>query len=147
MRNRSPDLFQPSLSTFQPCLLDVLSLCRDANLPWLSQLQLRGWCRVRAGLACFSCVDGRRSAAEHQLCIFCGRGARNAMKHCIATCSSWKSARTSFLSKVPQGDLLNADGVALGVLGVTPGMVGFLEAVALCDGLDQGASKFWADDR
>ena len=132
-------------STFQPCLLDVLSICRSANLPWLTQLQLRGWCRVRAGLACFSCVGGRRSSAEHQFCIFCGCGVRNAIKHCVATCSFWRSARISFLSTIPLGDQLTTDVVSLKVLGAIPGTDGFLEAVALCDGLDEGASKFWAN--
>ena len=55
-------------SAVQPCLTDVLSSCRDASLSWLSQLQLRGWCRVRAGLACL--VGGRRSATDIGSAIF-----------------------------------------------------------------------------
>ena len=56
-------------------------------------MMFRSWLRLRCGLLVLSHLDGRRSAARFQLCIFCGSWIRNPMVHCLSKCPHWNSHR------------------------------------------------------
>ena len=134
--------------TFQPHPADLLSTCRSLNFSWQLQLTLRGWCRVRAGIACLSSVFGKPSRADrpspNQLCIFCRCGiSRNATKHALAACKHWQELRGAFMS-VRELVGLPADEVCTALLRTQPGDTGFAEAVTLFSRIDEGASLYWA---
>ena len=71
----------------------VLDVCRHGHLPHDISMMFRSWLRLRCGLLVLSHLDGRRSAARFQLCIFCGSWIRNPMVHCLSKCPHWNSHR------------------------------------------------------
>ena len=55
-----------------------MDMLKSYELSWQDQLQVRGWCRLRAGVTCLRHWDGKESQERSQDCIFCGvRGVRN----------------------------------------------------------------------
>ena len=111
---------------------------RRADLPWDVQLCLRGWCRLRAGLATLRAVNGRRSQARFQSCIFCDRPTRNATVHALALCPPWEERRREFRLAASLGDC-SAQALALAVLRCHPSSQGFVEGVRLADAIDSAS--------
>jgi hypothetical protein len=133
---------QVPYTTFQGAPSLAILEVRSLGLPWLVQLQFRGWLRLRAGLPCLRALHGRRSSARHQFCIFCGMGVRNGTVHAVGLCSTWNEWRTAFFAASgfpPQ----NPDQTCKIVLGMSPRSTGFPEAVALCSKIDEGAAVYW----
>ena len=130
--------------SFQDGPSHVLLQTRGLNLPWVTQLQLRGWIRLRAGLACLRALGGRRSNAKFQRCIFCNRGVRNGTVHAVGCCSEWDIPRGAFTVAVGAGSN-TPDKICGLALSTVPGAAGFVEAVALCHGIDRGATQYWKD--
>jgi hypothetical protein len=118
-----------------------------AALPWSTQIAVRGWCRIRAGLPRLRALDGRRSEAKFQQCIFCNQRLRNATVHVVARCPHWLDLRNAFLVNEPVGSNVLAGRLCLAVLNCHPGSLQFLAAAELCDAIDRGASLFWSGSR
>ena len=129
--------------SFQKVQSDKLALIQRLVLPWASQLHVRSWCRLRAGLLRLRCRDGRRSRARFQDCIFCGLTIRNAMIHVLGACPSWSVERTNFSfacgleATIAQGD------VAVAMLDCSPTSKGFCIALDWASKLDTATSDFW----
>ena len=132
----------PYLS-FQPCCSDTLAQMRRMSLPWDVQTGILGWSRLRADLAILRCVNGRRSQARIQSCIFCGFSCRNGLVHVLGVCSGWAEFRDAVtLSANCKGSLSSGD-KALLVLKARPKMPHFVSAVRFADAVDSAASDFW----
>ena len=77
---------------------------REWALPATSLIQMRSLCRLRCGQLALRHLQGARSNAVFQYCIFCDERVRNATVHCLSSCS--------------HGSFFRAD--AASVLGVQP---------------------------
>ena len=134
---------QVPYTLFQSSMSDLLHVARCCNLPWRVQLQMYGWCRVRAGLPCLRHINGKHSRARHQQCIFCGFGVRNGTVHSICFCKRWVVLRTELASSLGSPLVLSAQQLCLAALGTHPRLPGFAAALALCDAIDCAATTFW----
>ena len=124
----------------------VLRKLLVSDLPWDVLLCVRGWFRLRAGLACLRTLRGRQSMARHQFCIFCGAGVRNATVHCISLCSAWSKLRENFVctSRLPQP--CSSHILCLQVLSCSVSSKAFVDAVRLADAIDAGATQYWQNN-
>ena len=127
---------------FQASPSSVLHAVKALSLPWEVLLCVRSWCRLRAGLVYLRSLHGRRSAARHQQCIFCGRGVRNATVHAIGVCPRWCDARSTFVEAAGL-EAASPDALCMALLGCTPGSPAFIPALFLADGLDGAATNYW----
>ena len=134
---------QVPYAAFQSSPSDVLATCFSMRMPWHTLMQLRGWCRMRAGLPCLRTLGGRVSHARRQRCIFCNTGVRNATVHTLVVCPSWGELRSAFILGMRYVAVPPADRLTLDILGASPRAHGFPAAVALCDAIDSGASQYW----
>ena len=130
---------------FQTCPSDLLSLSRRYNLPWSVHIKMRGWCRMRAGLPLLRSLNGRKSNARFQRCIFCGNGVRNGSVHALAVCTFWANHRNAFITASGSPAGTSAHQLTVAVLGAHPGAPGFSAAVALADAVDERATSFWKE--
>ena len=135
---------QVPYNSFQTLPSLALKGVSSSNLSWGTQLRLRCWFRMRAGLVCLRARNNQRSSAAHQSCIFCGCGVRNATVHVLAVCSHWAVQRDCFVAaSIGSDHVLPSDKLCLAVLGSYPGLEGFPEAVDFCGDVDLGAALFW----
>ena len=129
-------LFQSTPSTHYASL-------RQSALTWGQHLQVRAWSRLRAGLLAMRHLDGKRSQARLQSCIFCDQlGVRNPIKHVLCRCPVWSSRRVS-ISRGMSGVVLSDDVLVLSLLGSgvdTPCFGGILEFFQL---LDRKCDEYW----
>ena len=124
-------------------LHDTLQTVRNAHLPWDTLLCVRAWCRLRTGLLYLSHVNGRRSSATYQSCIFCNSGVRNAVVHCMGVCKHWDK-RLAFTSLMPeQAHPATADALALVLLSCHPSSAGFADLMLWCNQIDRESDQFW----
>ena len=135
---------QVPYNSFQTLPSLALKGVSSSNLSWGTQLRLRCWFRMRAGLVCLRARNNQRSSAAHQSCIFCGCGVRNATVHVLAVWSHWAVQRDCFVAaSIGSDHVLPSDKLCLAVLGSYPGLAGFPEAVDFCGDVDLGAALFW----
>ena len=134
---------QVPYTQFQCAPSQLLSSIRSLGLPWSALLCVRGWCRLRAGLACLRALSGRRSNAKFQRCIFCVRRVRNATVHAVCVCQRWASLRKAFQESAGILADCTTHAFCLEVLGCSPSSPGFIDAIQLADAIDMAASDYW----
>ena len=71
-----------------------MQLLRGLHLSSATHMGLRGWCRLRCGLLELAHLHGKRSAAIHRDCIWCGCTTRKTLIHCLSLCSRWAQRLT-----------------------------------------------------
>ena len=86
---------------------------------------------------------GRRSAAQHQDCVFCGSCVKRGLTHVFGRCPHWDSHRLAFLGVVPDPPS-DAWVITTAILGCPVSSPAFSEAVLFADAVDAAASRFWA---
>jgi len=129
-------------NVFQPRPSIAMHRIRTMELCWGRQLMVRSWCRIRAGLVCHRHLDGQRSRAKFQHCIYCDARIRNAMKHTLAVCPRWEAMRAPLLSGL---SVMSPDAFSSSILGLQPGEVLFENMLRFCQALDTAAHDFWAN--
>ena len=128
-------------SVFQTCPSPHVLRAKNLNLPWRTQLCMRGWCRFLAGLITISGRRGRASTARIQDCCFCGRAVRNSTVHCLSDCTAWRSSRGAFCEAAGiSRDAHSKDEFARAVLACVPGHNGFQVVAEWLDQVDMTAS-------
>ena len=120
----------------------AMSRLRGMQLPWDRQLMVRSWCRIRAGLVCHRHLDGVRSRAKFQHCIYCDSRVRNATKHTLALCPRWDGLRKSLITGLAES---RPDVFCIRLLGLLPGDVLFDGMLCFCHALDAAAHSFWTN--
>ena len=68
---------------FQSIPCSIIADLRGRFMAWSVCIGLRSWLRLRAGVLCLRHVNGNRSSASHQSCIFCSRVVPNETRHVI----------------------------------------------------------------
>ena len=69
---------------------------------------MRSFCRLRCGQLTLRHLNGVRSTAHFQRCIFCDERTRNATVHCLASCRQWSQFRPDLrlaLNRQPEDSL------------------------------------------
>ena len=122
---------------------DACRKARTGNLPWATLLQVRSWCRLRAGLLVLRHVSKRCSKRRFQQCIFCNCSVRNATVHCVARCTYWRALRHAIAVTMDLNSA-NAGQFTLAVLKCAPSDEGFNKVAELSAALDKGAHEFWS---
>jgi len=117
---------------------------KSCDLSWQDQLQVRGWCRLRAGVTCLRHLDGKTSQAQSQDCIFCGvRGVRNPLKHVVAKCSIWAERRSMLVENTPWKDLC-PDLLTVQFFQCAPGDDQFAAVLRMAADIDKKSERFWS---
>ena len=107
----------------------------------------RNWCRMRIGDVVLSGVNGKRSCARYQICIFCGDGVRNATVHALARCRCWEDFRRQYRTVASLPEDISADSLCLKVIGCTPTSSGFAEAVVMMDRIASASLAHWSNKK
>jgi len=81
--------------TFQAEPSNLLADIKRLGLSWQQLLQVRSWCRFRAGLIRLRHQNYKPSEAKSQCCIFCNTLVRNATTHTLGKCAFWSASRDS----------------------------------------------------
>ena len=123
---------------------DVLGRIGALELPWRTQISVRGWIRLRAGLVCLRHRNGRRSTARYQMCIGCNCTVRNATSHAIARCQCWSELREAIFAMWPGAQRMLVGQFTLAVLKCPPESLAFPSEVALAQSMDCMATRFWS---
>ena len=100
--------------------------------------------RARRSRVSLLFLGSRRSNAKFQRCIFCNVGVRNGTVHAVECCREWDILRDAFTVAVGASSA-TPDKICGLALSAVPGAAGFVEAVALCHGIDRGATQYWKD--
>ena len=116
---------------------------KRCNLTWAERLNLRGWCQLRAGLLVFRHLQGRRSQAKFQHCIFCDTAVRNATVHVLSICGCWTAERSACLSLLNAQELPN-DQKTLAILRVCPSSRAFKQVLSFAAALADSAGHYWS---
>ena len=121
-----------------------LSACLSHDLSWDVLLASRSHCRLRAGLITLRTVNGRRSTARFQNCIYCSISCRNSTVHVLGKCEVWSSWRAKFTDAVGSAHVVNtADSLTLVLLRSQPGQRHYPAAAQWSRDVDAAAKKFW----
>ena len=120
----------------------AMQAIKAKGLPWDVLMACKAWFQLRAGLIPLRAVNGRRSMARHQVCIFCGRGVRNAVVHVLGCCKVWREGRNRFLHSTAQSANMSSSDKTLAVLACSPGSSAFQSCVHFCDKVVQAAKEF-----
>ena len=91
----------PSYVTFQSTHSDLLRDEALGRLTWSVRVGVLSSCKLRAGALCFSCLNGRRSRAQIQHCIFCNRRTKAARVHVLSVCDYWEVKRQQTCRQLP----------------------------------------------
>ena len=113
------------------------------GLPWHSLILQRSLSRWRADLLCFGHLQGLRSNAKQQRCIFCDTPCISLTFHVVNRCAMWAELRSAFWYEfgrhVPES---LAQQVRV-IFSTRPGSVGYGVVVAWAGSLDRDAKRFW----
>jgi len=122
----------------------VLRLALTANppLPWRCLIDLRAWCRFRAGLLVVSHRNHKRSQAKVQLCVFCGCLTRFPAAHAFFLCDHLASHRPS---SVVVSQTLGLQGSLCRFLQTDPGEVPFVDLTRFVGSIEHLATAFWME--
>ena len=124
---------------------EIFRTLQSWNLSAEMQHNLRSWCRLRCGLLCLRHVEGHRSMARYQRCIFCNQRVRNATVHAISTCGHWSLFRGNFAE---QAALVAEDGrqqFTLEMLKVGRSLGALEVALRWAAEMDAEERRFWCE--
>ena len=123
-------------------LQDALAL----NLPWHPLMLQRSLCRLRADLISFGHLEGMRTRAKRQRCIFCDMSCLSLTYHVLCRCSMWEEIRAMFWSSCGRVRPESLHSQVLIMLRTTPLQPGYGAVLALAGSLDRDARQFWAGE-
>jgi hypothetical protein len=106
-------------------------------LPFETQLQLRDFCRLRAGLLHLGHAGGHRTAAKSKQCVLCDSKVLNIYTHVLLLCPGVASEREAARNKAACLDSARA------VLSTPPSHPAFQTVVALCSSVAEKEGAFW----
>ena len=131
--------------TSPSCALRELRSC---GLPWSSQMMVRSWCQIRAGIFCFCHLGHQRSTASVQNCIFCEVAIEHSTKaksakHVLGKRSFFSGARAVLLTSMGITET-RADPLTMSILKASPDCTGFTSILLLCDQIICAEKAFWS---
>ena len=134
----------PAYTSFQPAPSSTIHAVSKSPLAWEVRITVYALCKLRAGALTLSSLNGRRSSAKIQHCIFCNTRTRAARVHVMAYCSFWRIHReqVSALLGLPV-DLQAAD-LCRALLSCNLESPAFPCMAAWAEELDKGSTGFWA---
>ena len=129
----------------QPVPSEILKEAVIQAWPWQTQLRLRGWCRLRTGLVRLGHVNGRRSDACMQKCIFCDTEVPVSAlgDHVMGQCEQWNAQRARW-SSIFEGGQPDPPSFAVVCASQAPGPA-FWAAIEFADLVEAATSKWWKD--
>ena len=131
-------------SVFQSVPSPHLQVAQRLALPAETQLCLWSWCRFRSGLIPLRGPRGCTSRARLQPCKFCGQIVRNAVVHCLSSCTAWEAQREAFcVAACVDRSFFSKDELARKVLDCVPGHDAFPVVAAWFDIVDRAAAAAW----
>ena len=87
-------------------------------------------------------LNGRRSQARFQHCIFCERGVRNGTRHVLSRCERWTQERNQCLDLLSLPDHTD-DAITLVLLRVRPSHPAFRSRLWFADSVADLEKEFW----
>ena len=133
----------PSYVTFQSTHSDLLRDEALGRLTWSVRVGVLSLCKLRAGALCFSCLNGRRSRAQIQHCIFCNRRTKAARVHVLSVCDYWEVKRQQTCRQLPVTKAFAPADISRHILGCRPHQEAFASLVAWAVELDKECASFW----
>ena len=114
------------------------------GLAWHSLVLQLPLARLRAGYICFVHLDGKRSSAKRQRCVFCDEPTLSPSYHVLCKCQVWVYLRELSWGMLNQ-ERPSAQAAQLRVLfGACPGAPGYGCMLAWAGSLERDAKAFWA---
>ena len=121
-------------------------LLRDealGRLTWSVRVGVLSLCKLRAGALCFSCLNGRRSRAQIQHCIFCNRRTKAARVHVLSVCDYWEVKRQQTCRQLPVTKAFAPADISRHILGCRPHQEAFASLVAWAVELDKECASWF----
>ena len=116
------------------------------GLPWHSLVLQRSLSRMRADLICFGNLQGRKSNAKRQRCIYCDTPCISLTFHVMCRCEKWAELRNLFWNtsggQVPESLAQQVRSIFC----IGPGQSGYAIVLAWAGSLDRDAKLYWGSE-
>ena len=134
----------PAYTSFQEVHSLIPEIAAALHLDWETRLNVFAFCKLRAGGMQFAALNGRRSRAKIQQCIFCQTRTRAARVHVLASCLAWQHHRQSVGMRLGLDFSDPPANVCRKILSCHPTSPAFRIVALWAADLDRGCVDFWA---
>ena len=137
----------PTYTSFQSAPSRIVNLVARSSFSWEVRVAVFALCKIRAGALTLSSLNGRRSSAKIQRCIFCNTRTRAARIHVMASCSFWCIRRDQVKGLLGLSDNLQAADLCRAIFCCSPQSRAFPTVATWAAEVDRGCTGFWANNR
>ena len=137
---------QSPRGTYKHYLEEALSrpVCFDLkeglalHLPWDVLLSQRAVIQLRRGYISLGHLNGKKSKAQVQQCIFCGRRYSHVKLHVLCACTCFKDFRQPCATHFPSG-------LDMSILNIPPSHPGYRPMALFAQEVVRQAQYFWKE--
>ena len=134
----------PAYTSFQAAPSCIIKGVAGSPFPWEVRVAIFALCKLRVGALVLSSLNGRRSSAKIQRCIFCNTRTRTARIHVMASCSYWRIRREQVKDLLGLSDDLQSADLCRAIFNCNLQCRAFPALTAWAAEIDRGCTGFWA---